>query len=564
MDMIMKIHRIICCFLIGTVFGCTAGAAGLDYNRTSGEVTVSGDNLPKGKSVRMIVLKKDADYDKLLSGEKTFFESCIHIAELTQTGEDGNFVFPKFTVKSDSPAGEYKVLLNVDNNPTETLILDYASIEQCLEFIEKSADAKEVKGYIDKYNAEVYGLDMGEDSNFARLDETGRLTVFGRLIGTKYTDTASLVARFNKEVDTYAAEYRAAAFAAISNLSTANEVEAAITAYNKIYGIDTQNQLFAGLSVEGKQAVYQKMTGESYSDESGIQLAFNQKVVLYAIETGTWGNIPDYISNYNDTVLHLDLRKYNASNSDMLKYIHTKSLKNVSDLQNAINTYSPSGSSVGGGGGGGGSTSGKSNIKSSGSIISPTVKDSEPIHTEQSPFDDVSSEYWAYPSIKALYEAGVINGKDERIFAPNDNVTRAEAVKMIMSLAGETDTVENGVEFSDVSANSWEHEYVMKASALGIVNGYDDGSFGKGDFVTRQDLCVMIYRLLLKNGVKLENEAELFSDSAEIADYAESAVKSMAGEGIVSGNGDGKFLPKSFATRAETAKIIYSVMKLTK
>lgn len=554
----MKIRRIICCFLIGTVFGTAAGAAGLDYNRTSGEVTVSGDNLPKGKSVRMIVLKKDADYDKLLSGEKTFFESCIHIAELTQTGEDGSFVFPKFTVKEGLPAGEYKVLLTMDNNPTETLILDYASVKQCLEFIENSSDAQEVKGYIDKYNDEVYGLEMGEDSDFAKLDEKGRATVLGRLIGTKYIDTASLVTKFNTEVDAYAAEYRTAAFAAISNLSKASEVEAALNEYNKIYGIDTQNQLFATLDTEGKQAVYQKMTGETYSDESGIQLAFNQKVVLYAIERGAWGNIPGYISDYNDTVLHLDLTRYNASNSDMLKYIHSKSLKNVSDLQNAINTYSPSGSSSGGGGGGG------SNIKSGGSIVHTSVKDSEPIHTEQSPFNDVSTEHWAYPSIKALYASGVINGKDEKIFAPNDNVTRAEAVKMIMSLAGEADAVENGVEFSDVSANSWEHEYVMKASALGIVNGYNDGSFGKGDFVTREDLCVMIYRLMLKNGVQLASEAEPFSDSAEIADYAESAVKSMAAEGIVSGSGDGRFLPKSFATRAETAKIIYSVMNLTK
>lgn len=557
----MKIYKIMCFFLLGMALCSSAKAAELNYNRVSGEVTVGGNNLSFGKIARMIVLKPDADYEKLQNGQSSFFESCIHIAEVTQSDNDENYSFPKFTVSTDAPAGEYKVIVAVDNKTPETIILDYASVNQCLEFIEKAENSSQVEKYIEKYNDDVYGLSIDKDSDFDKIDENGKVTVLGGLIGTKYDSPSSLQLKFNAEVEKYIADYRKMAFKAISNLKTAKEVEETIGLYNNIYGIDLENELFTAMDSESKQSVYKKMTEEVYTEESNISLAFEQKVVLRCIESGAWGNIPQYINKYNDSVLHLNLKKYDSKNTAQLKFILTKNLKNVSDLQNAIDTYTKS-TTGGGGGGGTGSGSKRSDIGSSGAVN--WTGQNTVTQQETAPFKDVSANHWAYTCIKNLYDNGIINGKSEGIFAPDDNVTRAEAVKMIISLADGLDAENADTEFSDISDDSWEYSYVMKASALGIAEGYDDGSFGKGDYITRQDLCVMIYRLMLKYNLQLKSDTYGFEDDFEIADYAKKAIESMFAEGIISGNENGRFLPRNFATRAETAKIIYSAMNLIK
>ena len=46
------------------------------------------------------------------------------------------------------------------------------------------------------------------------------------------------------------------------------------------------------------------------------------------------------------------------------------------------------------------------------------------------PFKDVSASEWYYNDVKLAYEAGLINGKSNDVFAPNDNLTYAEAAKL--------------------------------------------------------------------------------------------------------------------------------------
>ena len=152
----MKIKRIICIAAALLIAGASGVyAAEKDYIRSTGKVVVSGDGLDFGETVRMIVLKPDADYEKLISGETTFFESCIHIAELTQKFDDGKYEFKEFTIKEGTPSGEYTIVV-VTDDAIEQIPLDYASVSQVLEFITNSADAEEVQSYIDKYNEEVY------------------------------------------------------------------------------------------------------------------------------------------------------------------------------------------------------------------------------------------------------------------------------------------------------------------------------------------------------------------------------------------------------------------------
>jgi len=169
---------------------------------------------------------------------------------------------------------------------------------------------------------------------------------------------------------------------------------------------------------------------------------------------------------------------------------------------------------------------------------------------EPTVFDDISDYDWAKSAIISLYDKQIINGRGEGVFAPGDNVTRAEFLKMLMlSLSIETTNAESV--FSDVSANDWFASFVCTANERGIAMG-SEGRFNPSDFITREDASVMISR-----GLSLPGSGELaFTDNDLISDYAINAVSALAGSGIINGMSDGSFAPKSNLTRAQAAVML--------
>ena len=183
---------------------------------------------------------------------------------------------------------------------------------------------------------------------------------------------------------------------------------------------------------------------------------------------------------------------------------------------------------------------------------------------EENYFTDSSTVPWAQKEIEFLYRMGVISGRGERTYAPNDNVLREEFVKLIVETV-EADTKNAKSDFEDVSKDFWCYPYVSAAYSNKIVNGISDKKFGVGTDITRQDICVMIARTLELMGFTAKSEKEAsFGDMALVSDYAKNAVAYLGEIGIITGTPDGKFNPKANATRAETALIIFRTMDYIK
>jgi len=178
-------------------------------------------------------------------------------------------------------------------------------------------------------------------------------------------------------------------------------------------------------------------------------------------------------------------------------------------------------------------------------------------------FSDISSVPWAREAIETLAAKGVISGPGDGTFRPNNKVTRAEFIKMLMKALELVDE-EAVCTFSDVKEGAWYYQLIATAQKLSIVNGKGDGTFGVNDEILRQDMAVMIYRAAQVIGINLSNGAsvEPFTDEAEISGYAKEAVAAMQKAGIINGIGDGRFAPKKNATRAEAAVIIYRFLQL--
>lgn len=108
-------------------------------------------------------------------------------------------------------------------------------------------------------------------------------------------------------------------------------------------------------------------------------------------------------------------------------------------------------------------------------------------------------------------------------------------------------------QFTDISG--WYYNgYIQWAYQKGIINGMSTTEFGSEYPITRQDLCVVLYRYLTNYcGKTLPSGSATFTDEARIKDYAKTAVHALAEIGVVNGYTDGSFQPREYATRAEVA-----------
>lgn len=181
-------------------------------------------------------------------------------------------------------------------------------------------------------------------------------------------------------------------------------------------------------------------------------------------------------------------------------------------------------------------------------------------------FDDVTSGKWFYESVMYLVDKGILKGKTERNFAPNDSITRAEFVAILARMSGQT-MPDAGNNFTDVKATSWYSKNISWAVNAGIAKGVTENQFAPNAKISRQDMAVMITRYTdyMKKNLSDTNKEIKFTDSENVGNYAKDAVVKMQKAGIINGikaaDGSYSFAPKNNATRAETAKMIYQLAK---
>ena len=221
--------------------------------------------------------------------------------------------------------------------------------------------------------------------------------------------------------------------------------------------------------------------------------------------------------------------------------------------------------SGGGGGGGGGGATIKPPVKEEPKEeqtepVTPTEPENEDKPATTSKFNDVKENDWYFEYVTELAEKGIVSGNGNGGFAPNDNVTREQFLKMIIE-ATDIEANESENTFADV-ADDWYKTYVLTAKNLGIVNGVTDTMFGIGQKITRQDMAVMITRTIEKLGITIEEkEVDAFADNHKVTDYATEAVEYMKSIGLIEGYNN-EYRPHDNLTRAEAAKVISELLKL--
>lgn len=306
-----------------------------------------------------------------------------------------------------------------------------------------------------------------------------------------------------------------------------------------------------------KAAVFGRMLGNDFADLDAYMKKFDESVFLEKIATEKYAsNLTEFISSNKD-LFGFDLANYpkyaNAVNAKLYGRSYGDMTAFKLALATAVAEAKATASAAGGGAGGGGGGVG-------GTI--PTGSVSQIIENGGSEaFKDIENVAWAKNAINELYKMGIVSGKGEGKFAPMDNIKREEFVQMTVK-AFNLQEADAEMQFVDVKENEWYFKSIKTAYSLGIINGMDSNSFGIGEFITRQDMAAIILRTAQKLGKSFGDYAgntEYFTDDADISGYAKDAVYALRNGKIIAGMDGNRFEPKSNATRAQAAVIIYAL-----
>lgn len=166
--------------------------------------------------------------------------------------------------------------------------------------------------------------------------------------------------------------------------------------------------------------------------------------------------------------------------------------------------------------------------------------------------------HWAEATIHKWVDKGFILGYPDGTFRPDNLVTRAEFMALANRSFGFSETAE--VNVSDVSTKDWFYREISRALAVGYIKGYGDGTIRPYNHVTREEIAVMIARMLNLNLAAIDETTNVFSDTGDRPDWSRKAIAAIAAKGFIRGNPNGAFEPLRAATRAEAVAILDRVL----
>lgn len=160
------------------------------------------------------------------------------------------------------------------------------------------------------------------------------------------------------------------------------------------------------------------------------------------------------------------------------------------------------------------------------------------------PFKDVKTSAWYGSYVIDLYNDGIINGTSATTYAPNDTLTWAAALKLLL--------VSNGdLKAADATGADWSKNVIAKAAELGLVAADLDGAKA----ISRLEFCQV--------AAKLNKLAESKTES-KFTDCADGYVMALVDAKVINGMTETTFEPAASLTRAQIAKIIYQLNLIEK
>lgn len=472
----------------------------------------------------------------------------------TKANEDGEYIC-SYTIKNES--GIYTLSVRAGSSNIyrrEFMFFSKTDEEGLIEAIKSSDNNNDILSAVNKYSA-ILSLYSEELAGVTADDIT----------------VLSCILLHKNEIDSIdklvSLTYEALLLDEMYYAKSAVQVKDIIERYAYLLRFEIRNswKTYTNLLNSAVQdKVLNELAGKKFNSAEDISRAFDNAVILKGTEGLSYREIMSLLAA-NNNILNIDFSDYEKLTPDnknsMLKEIAGMSYSNIAALKEDFESkaqkylnikapvYYPGGSR------GGSSSGSKSNL--SGISISPP--DTAKVQ-EQNRFDDMAGFEWALEAVNALFENNVVNGVGDNRFEPGRAVKREEFIKMIVLAFDFEIPKEQTLWFSDVPADAWAFPYICSAVSNEIITGETETLFGYGKQITREDAAVILHRVSEVKNISLSENKTDFADFELISDYARDAVSKMSGAGIINGMGEGRFMPKEAANRAQTAKLIYELL----
>jgi len=182
-------------------------------------------------------------------------------------------------------------------------------------------------------------------------------------------------------------------------------------------------------------------------------------------------------------------------------------------------------------------------------------------------FNDIAS-HWANADITAMAARGIANGQPSGDFEPDNSVTRAQFAALLVRTLGKSGVSPATPKFVDAPAWAWYYSAVESAVQLGLVTGYEDGTYKPDARITRQEMAAMIVRAMnlhktapTMDDAEIEQTLQVFADQGAVQAWARESTAKAIKAGIVQGRTLTSFQPTSDATRAEAIVMLKRLLK---
>jgi len=176
-------------------------------------------------------------------------------------------------------------------------------------------------------------------------------------------------------------------------------------------------------------------------------------------------------------------------------------------------------------------------------------------------FSDVPSGHPYYSAIESLKNLGVVKGYNDGTFRPQQSVNRAEALKMVLLTANipvEPGLYQTG--FPDVKLGDWFSGYVFEGQNAGIVNGNPDGTFAPQRRVNKAEFLKMTVQAFQIDLSSYKTvQFALSRDIVNVSEWYVPYFNYAKSTGIVSPTLENNLEPGKYLSRAECSEILYKM-----
>ena len=176
-----------------------------------------------------------------------------------------------------------------------------------------------------------------------------------------------------------------------------------------------------------------------------------------------------------------------------------------------------------------------------------------------SPFTDTAS-HWANDCITEMYNAGIINGMTDTTFIPDGKVTKGQFATLIVNALGlPVAKIEENTHWAKIYADAAKDAKLIDENIAFSTDADLDA-----DITREEMASMVTRAAKYKNITAPEHNMAVFSDFETIADWAKGDVNDAVILGIISGFENGTFRPKENATRAQSAVMLSKLYGLIK